>query len=160
MDTAMYKARADELKDAFKQASTMFGNNNRTNAMMVIINDSLKLKHEIRGESEYKELDTRMKSYDAIVDSLPIKDCADALGESEYHTDNGGLKMRLEARYDVPAIYKADPQGFIRNIDRLFDEKGKFSPTAVFKDESETHLTTIIKAHSKQVKTAWIETKA
>ena len=160
MDIAMYKARVDELNNAFKQASKLNGQENRMKAMTTIISESLKFKHDFRGESEYKELDTRMKSYDAIVDSLPIKDCADALGETEYHTENGGLKQRIEIIYDVPSIIRADPQAFSRNLDRIFNKKGKFDPSEIFADKDEVQFATLIKAHSTQVKTAWIETKA
>ena len=167
MDTAILRERARLLNIDYQESSKLFGEENRKKAYLTIISESLKLRNEIKNASEYIDADAQVKAFDKIVDSLPHKECADILGESEYHTDNGGMKQRVNVNYNVPAIIDADPQGFMRNKDILFDDKGKFTPAELFekaqKDDEfakqEDHFIAVVRSCTLSASTAWLVTK-
>lgn len=156
METAVFEARAQMLKARFTLASSYRGDESRQSEFISIMSDSLALKHDI--QSWCSESKAVVKKGDAIIDTIPLKDCAETLGESEYHTDNGGLKQRFAKEYDINAIWDDAPAEFIRNRKRMF-KGSKFDPSIILADPEETFLAGIIRAHTRLVPAGWVESK-
>lgn len=121
MNTNVYANEIDQLKNAYKAAMARHSEEGRSDALKVVLQESIRLEGIIRGSVDYKNAKALTASADKLVHDLPTKGALNSMGVTSFQCDDGVAGLTSEKYTDWVAFYRDHPQDLLEVLPGLLD---------------------------------------
>lgn len=121
MNTNVYANEIAQLKNAYKAAMAKYSEEGRSDALRVVLQESIRLEGALRETVDYKNAKTLTASADKAVRDLPTKGILTSLGVTSFRCEEGAAKLTSERYIDWVAYYRDHPQDLLEVLPGLLD---------------------------------------